>query len=177
MISVELGLEGYAETLAAMNGYVRELRPALRRALRYVARDIIMLRVKENMPVWTGRARASWGVYRRGDLVNRGRTLGRRGALRRIRREEGETASSWLRQYNASSPADAIWVDRSTGEGVPELSITQGTRLLYVELLNSGSSDQAPAGFIDNAILIGREALLKEADREIKAVLSRRSRR
>lgn len=65
-------------------------------------------RVKIQMPVDTGRARASWG----------------------------HSAPPAL-------PGDGIWE-----EDEDELTITEGTRVEYVQYLEQGSSRQAPAGFL-----------------------------
>jgi hypothetical protein len=80
-------------------------------------------RIKTEMPVDTGRARASWGHGR-----------------------------------------DAVWIESNGG-----LSIEQGsnlavgkTRYNYIIALNRGHSQQAPAGFIDRALVVAEFELAKE---------------
>ena len=89
-------------------------------------------RVKLEMPVDTGRARASWGHWTAADLV-----LGRKG--------------------NDAGPGDSVWREEAGG-----LSITQGSNVEYVEALNSGHSRQRAAGFIDRAGLFGQLTLEEE---------------
>ena len=66
-------------------------------------------RVKQEMPVDTGRARASWG-------------------------------------HGGKQEGDSVWIEMDGG-----LVIVQGSNVPYIEALNSGHSQQAPAGFIDTA--------------------------
>lgn len=81
-------------------------------------------KVKVEMPVDTGRARASWGHW----------------------------DGSLLKRANADSKAgDAVWMVEDDG-----LTIVQGSNVDYIEDLNSGSSKQAPAGFLDRAAAIGQ---------------------
>ena len=86
----------------------------------------IMTDVKNQMPVDFGRARASWGIARPGELARSGSDF---------------------------NPADAIWELEED-----KLQTTQGTQVQYVEALNQGHSQQAPAGFIDTIVL--REGIL-----------------
>ena len=51
-----------------------------------------------------------------------------------------------------SGPADAIWLVSNKG-----LSIRQGTNVPYTWRLNSGHSQQAPAGFVDSAFEFAKE--------------------
>jgi hypothetical protein len=88
-------------------------------------------RVKLEMPVDTGRARASWGHWTSSDVSD---------------------------NANAS-PADAAWEEKDQG-----MSITQGSNVEYVEGLNAGHSQQAPAGFIDAAEDAAQRALDREID-------------
>jgi len=76
------------------------------------------VRIKRDMPVDTGRARASWG--------------------------------HWDSSANSpdSTPADAHYEETDAG-----LTIVQGSNVPYIEQLNEGHSQQAPAGFIDDAWL------------------------
>ena len=81
-------------------------------------------KIKIEMPVDTGRARASWGHWN----------------------------GSLLKQTNPDAKAgDAIWMVEDGG-----LSIVQGSNVDYIEDLNSGSSRQAPAGFLDRAAAMGQ---------------------
>lgn len=90
--------------------------------------------IKDAMPVDTGRARASWGHWSAGDI-------------RRI-------------SSNADfGPGDAI-----NQENENALEIEQGTNVEYVEYLNEGHSQQAPAGFID--------AIAEKAERELEAQIN-----
>jgi hypothetical protein len=80
--------------------------------------------VKRRMPVDTGRAQASWGHWKSGQLRKGGKKAGK------------------------SSEADAVWKEEDGG-----LAIEQGSNVEYIEYLNRGHSQQAPAGFIDMAAL------------------------
>ena len=90
--------------------------------------------IKDSMPVDTGRARASWGHWSAGDI-------------RRV-----SSASDF-------GPGDAIHTEN---EGA--LEIEQGTNVEYVQYLNEGHSQQAPAGFI--------EVIAEKAERELEAALN-----
>ena len=85
----------------------------------------VMRRIKGDMPVDTGRARAAWGIY---------------------------TPTLLQAADSASTPGDAIWE-------VSDREIVQGAALDYLEILNSGSSRQAPAGFIDKRAIEGEAEL------------------
>lgn len=92
----------------------------------------LAMRIKQYMPVDTGRARAGWGLYTP--------------ALLFVGSDK-----------NPSSDQDVIWeVDRD------EMGITQGTFVPYVVFLNEGTSSQAPAGFIDTAAEMGGTDLENE---------------
>jgi hypothetical protein len=106
---------------------LRMAREAVRKVSLAVER-----KVKDAMPVDTGRARASWGHWFPG-------------ALRRGVKE--------------ASPADAIWETEDQG-----LTQVQGSNVPYIEDLNMGTSQQAPAGFIDAAAEAGMRALDDEID-------------
>lgn len=80
--------------------------------------------VKDDMPVDTGRARASWGHWSPDRLVQRA---------------GGGTDP-------AAKAEDAVFK-----EDPRNLSVTQGTNVPYVTDLNAGSSTQMSAGFIDRA--------------------------
>ena len=94
-------------------------------------------RVKGEMPVDTGRARASWGHWTPGDA-----DIGR--------------------IDNPASPSDSLWKEDDGG-----LSIEQGTNVEYVTYLNDGHSSQAPAGFIDRAEEIGNQELDRLVEQDL----------
>ena len=179
-------LNGYAQTLKNLKGYRRELRPALRQVLRHVAKDRVMEPIKEQMPYWSGRAKAGWGIYRRRELANQGRTKTLKDAKLTIRNQiaateteeleyGGDTSSTrFLRNIMASSPADAIWIDRSAGRGANDLSIIQGTRVPYTWQLEQGASLKAIGGFISRNVQDGRIILKREAEKAINAILKSR---
>lgn len=92
-------------------------------------------RIKDAMPVLTGRARASWGHWTPGDVHNPKANAG----------------------------------DAHYKEDDANLTIEQGSNVEYIEALNAGHSQKAPAGFIDTAELNTQ----RELDAEIDAVLAR----
>src|SRR3970040_2090694 len=53
---------------ADMKGLTTALQPCLPRSVRFAARETMLL-VKNAMPIWSGRARAGWGIWRKGDLL------------------------------------------------------------------------------------------------------------
>lgn len=109
----------------------REMVIAARKVVREVS-FAVEKRVKIEMPVDEGRARASWGHWTPADLV-----LGKQGG--------------------DASPGDAKWVSDDGG-----LTIEQGSNVPYIEALNAGHSRQAAAGFIDRAGLFGQLMLEEE---------------
>ena len=88
--------------------------------------------IKLAMPVDTGRAKAGWGKHTPEDLT----------------RNEPK---------NASVPGDAVWL-----VSPKEWSIRQGTTVPYTVFLNEGSSQQAPAGFIDARFAVWRVKMLAQ---------------
>lgn len=96
-------------------------------------------KIKEAMPVDTGRARTGWGHYTPGLMV-------------------------YDKPSNPSTPADSVWEVGNEG-----LTITQGTTVPYTPGLNEGSSRQAAAGFVDAIALLALEdletAVTNEAER------------
>lgn len=62
----------------------------------------------------------------------------------RMPKDTGRAAASWGHSSAPAAPDDGIWI-----EDVESLTITQGSKVEYIERLNEGSSQQAPAGFID----------------------------
>jgi len=91
-------------------------------------------RVKSEMPVDTGRARASWGHWTPGDA-----DLGR--------------------YDNPASPSDSYWKELEGG-----MAIEQGSNVEYVPALNDGHSAKAPAGFIDRAEEIANQELDRKVE-------------
>ncbi len=136
-----------AVEVAAVKGFLVEDAPRrIRRAARRVVRrnaTMAMTRIKERMPVDTGRARAGWGRWRRSDLVTNPQR--RRGPAR-----SRTFWRAWYARRARANQADAIWIDNG-------LSITQGTNVGYVAQLNAGSSRKAPAGFIDVEIMYQKD--------------------
>jgi len=97
--------------------------------------------IKQDMPVDTGRARASWGHWKGQKFIN----------------PKG-------RSFNPdASEDDAVWEEDET-----TLTITQGTNVPYVPLLNEGHSEQAPAGFIDDHFVEVRENLMLDVEEIIE---------
>lgn len=103
-------------------------------------------RIKVEMPVDTGRARASWGHWTPGDVQS-----GPRISLARSKKGLAAAASR-----GAPNAGDAVWEEEDNG-----LTITQGSNVPYIEILNAGHSRQAPAGFLDLAELTGQVELEK----------------
>lgn len=68
--------------------------------------------------------------------------------------DTGRARASWGHSTAPASPADGIWEEDERA-----LSITQGSAVEYIENLNEGSSQQAPAGFIDAEERLGAEEL------------------
>lgn len=104
-----------------------------------------MKNIQATMPVDTGRARASWGIFTPRMLA-------------------------YISTKNPSNPDDAIWIVEDDG-----LTITQGTRVPYVGYLNEGSSKQAPALFIDVAAEQAADALAEDLVDRLQRVLLRQA--
>ncbi len=115
-----------------------ETRAKAKPLLREVAL-IGVKRIKMDMPVDTGRARASWGVWTPGDA-------------------KAEDAGA--------KESDAVF--QISGDG---LTATQGTNVEYVEELEKGSSQQAPAGFIEAASNAMADALMKRISDMLDGVI------
>jgi len=120
-----LTLEGFDELLKD----ARRAAKAVTGEAQHILREISFageVRIKRDMPVDTGRARASWG--------------------------------HWDSSANSpdSTPADAHYEETDAG-----MTITQGSNVPYIEQLNEGHSQQAPAGFIDDAWLKMEIELMK----------------
>jgi len=112
---------------------------AKRKAVGIVKSTSVALerRIKTEMPVLHGRARASWGHWEPGLLVN-------------------------AQKANASR-TDAHW--RVMDDG---LTIEQGSNVEYIPALNDGHSKQAPAGFIDKAVMVAQRTLIKAVNEMLK---------
>lgn len=129
------------------NGLLRRLNRASDGIKRLAARDVrkvslaVEKRVKIDMPVDTGRARASWGHWTPGDVV---------------RPDE----------KNRATRDDAYWLITDGG-----LTIQQGSNVVYIAPLNEGHSQQAPAGFIDKAAAAGARELEVELARTVDGVM------
>lgn len=93
--------------------------------------------IKSDMPVDTGRARASWGHWTPGAIANAPEAY-----------------------KNGADESDAVWQESPDG-----MQITQGTNVPYVEDLNAGSSQQMGAGFIDDAAQTGAFLLIQDIER------------
>ena len=120
-----LTLEGFDELLKDARHAAKAVIGEAQRTLREIS-FAGEVRIKRDMPVDTGRARASWG--------------------------------HWDSSANSpdSTPADAHYEETDAG-----LTITQGSNVPYIEQLNEGHSQQAPAGFIDDAWLKMEVELMK----------------
>ena len=85
--------------------------------------------------------------------------------------DTGRARASWghwtpgdLRAANREAGSgDAVWEKKS------DFEITQGSNVEYVGDLNDGTSQQAPAGFIDAAAEAGMRELNKEIDDLMRA--------
>lgn len=117
-----------------------------------------MARVKTAMPVDTGRARASWGVWG-------GANAGFARVLRRA--SKGKLTKGQASNYAKASPSDAVWKEEELA-----LRVTQGSNLPYIEPLNDGHSKQAPRGFIDLAASQADLALQREVEKAIEVIWS-----
>lgn len=102
--------------------------------------------VKRDMPVDTGRARASWGHWTPGAIKD---------AAKAIEKGAGE--------------GDAIWEEEEDGINT---QVTQGSNVEYIQALNEGHSQQMGAGFIDAAAQSGAYWLIRELERILDGVWS-----
>lgn len=104
------------------NATKKQARAKLKRAALLLERN-----TKRDMPVLTGRAKASWGHW----------------TSQHIRWVEGQKSA-----YENASDADAVWEE--SGDG---MKIEQGSNVPYVGRLNDGHSRKQSAGFIDRNAL------------------------
>jgi hypothetical protein len=100
--------------------------------------------IKSEMPLDTGRAKASWGHFTPEDLVEGAERVSKSKTGKRVRFRTVETRRSPEGQI--ASASDAIW-EENQAEGW----ITQGTHVPYVQQLDEGHSLQAPKLFIEAA--------------------------
>lgn len=117
--------EGWSELIKDARRAAKAVTGEAQRILREIS-FAGEVRIKRDMPVDKGRARASWG--------------------------------HWDSSANSpdSTPADAHYEETDAG-----MTITQGSNVPYIEQLNEGHSQQAPAGFIDDAWLKMEVELMK----------------
>lgn len=102
-------------------------------------------KVKRDMPVDTGRARASWGHW----------------TVSSLRMPKTKSAVDNLRKASAG---DAVWEENER-----DLTIEQGSNVEYVPKLNAGYNRKRISGFIDAA----EKDAQRELDYKIDALLSR----
>jgi len=107
-------------------------------------------RVKTEMPVDTGRARASWGHWTPGHLRKMTVITGSGEKIKVTRAE-------W-RGVQATAD-DAHWKENEW-----ELEIEQGSNVEYIDALNEGHSTQAPRGFLDAAAEHAQQVLDQKVD-------------
>jgi hypothetical protein len=98
--------------------------------------------------------------------IRRASFLAERNIKIRMPVDTGRAKSGWGHDEGPLGTGFGIWEEDEQG-----LSLTQGTKLEYVEGLNEGSSSQAPAGFIDvekeRASLFLAEELTRILDRSL----------
>lgn len=136
-ISIGFRVEGGDEVLRDLQrapDQVRRLAPGKVREASFALEK----RIKNEMPVDKGRARASWGHWTPGDIVT---------------------------PDPDASRDDAHWRESDGG-----LTVEQGSNVGYIEALNQGHSQQAPAGFIDKAVEIAQRALVSAISRLLNEV-------
>lgn len=117
-----------------------------------ITRSELLVRVGRGR-IWTEIRRASF--------------LAERNIKIRMPIDTGRARASWGHSGGVAKPEDGIWQ-----EDEPGLSLTQGSRVEYVEQLNSGSSQQAPAGFIDAEAKRAETALEEALANELMKAIS-----
>jgi hypothetical protein len=101
--------------------------------------------IKDEMPVDTGRAKASWGHFTPQDLVKGSARIGHgKRITKRTRFQTAEGVTSGRAQI--ATAGDAIWE-----EDPSRMMVVQGTNVPYVPFLNDGTSRMPALGFIDRA--------------------------
>lgn len=73
--------------------------------------------------------------------------------------DTGRAKASWGHSTAPASAPDGIWVEDEAA-----LTIEEGSAVEYIALLNEGSSQQAPAGFIDVSAAVEEEILRQAID-------------
>lgn len=73
--------------------------------------------------------------------------------------DTGRARASWGHSTAPAAPGDGIWIEQ-----FDKLSITQGSRVEYIERLNEGWSRQAPAGFIDVEVTRAGDQLVADIE-------------
>lgn len=69
--------------------------------------------------------------------------------------DTGRARGSWGHADAPAGAGDNVWQEEDNG-----MTITQGSNVVYVPVLNEGHSKQAPAGFIDAEYEKGADMLL-----------------
>ena len=100
------------------------------------------------------------------EAIRRASFLAERNIKIRMPVDTGRARASWGHDEAPLGTGLGIWEEDEQG-----LSLTQGTKVEYVEYLNQGSSSQAPAGFIDaeaeRAGMFAAEELTRVLDRSL----------
>lgn len=100
------------------------------------------------------------------EAIRRASFLAERNIKIRMPVDTGRAKSAWGHDEGPLGTGLGIWEEDEQG-----LSLTQGTKVEYVEYLNQGSSSQAPAGFIDTeaerAGMFAAEELTRVLDRSL----------
>lgn len=117
-----------------LNKRAKEIEDGVTKAVREAALAIDR-RVIFSTPVDTGRARANWRAAVGGPFVKELNST-----------NAGEALSQAQAAVAGSKPGQAIYISNN----VP-----------YITRLNEGSSAQAPAGFVEDALLAGKAVLAK----------------
>ena len=138
---MKIRIEGQTEVLKGLSKASDEVKKEAARVVR-AASFALEKRIKREMPVDTGRARAGWGHWSPFAIGTR-------------------KSHKSIKSRDASSD-DAIWEESQDG-----LSITQGTTIPYVKLLNEGSSTQAPRGFIEKGATFAQRVLVRKVGKMI----------
>jgi hypothetical protein len=134
---------GFRDEIIITHRYQEAFKRALPEDVEAVSRETVR-KIKSIMPVDTGRARATWGIFTPQHIV-------------------------YFTPRNLPMPDESIW--EVSGDG---LSITQGADLRdynYIDELNAGSSKQAPAMFLDVAAEQAGDELAKRIDRRTRDAL------
>lgn len=77
--------------------------------------------------------------------------------------DTGRARASWGHSAPPAGSDEGIWIEQPDA-----LSLTQGSAVEYIEKLNEGSSQQAPAGFIDAEERRGQEALANGLEQDVE---------